>query len=248
MKKSTVYDLPTRIFHWLFAFFFLAAYIIASTVDDESALFSYHMLAGLTVGFLLILRLVWGFAGTAYARFNSFKLNPFELFQYVKDAVVSKTKRYLSHNPASSYAAIIMFICAAGLAISGISMASGTENEFYEEAHELLATIFLITVIAHVVGVLYHQFKHRDALWSSMIDGLKKAIPGKSGITATKRFAGILFFIFTLLWVGYLNNQYDQNNRTLNVFGQQLTLGEEEHESHSESEGHETEEESQENE
>ena len=47
MKKISVYDLPTRFFHWLFASLFIAAFAIAKTVDDESPLFSYHMLAGL---------------------------------------------------------------------------------------------------------------------------------------------------------------------------------------------------------
>ena len=147
MKKISVYDLPTRFFHWLFAFLFITAFAIAKTVDDESPLFSYHMLAGLTIAFLLVLRFVWGFIGTTYARFSSFKLNPIELIRYFKDAVVTKTKAYLGHNPASSYAAVIMFACAIGLAISGILMATGGENDSLEEVHELLANVFLITVL-----------------------------------------------------------------------------------------------------
>lgn len=39
MKKKAVYDLPTRLFHWLFALLFLIAFIIAKTIDDESSLF-----------------------------------------------------------------------------------------------------------------------------------------------------------------------------------------------------------------
>lgn len=44
-NKKLVYDLPTRYFHWLFTFLFLAAIIIAKTIDDDSALFSIHKLA-----------------------------------------------------------------------------------------------------------------------------------------------------------------------------------------------------------
>ena len=108
MKKISVYDLPTRFFHWFFAFLFITAFAIAKTVDDESPLFSYHMLAGLTIAFLLVLRFIWGFIGTTYARFSSFKLNPTELIRYFKDAVVTKTKAYLGHNPASSYSKVII--------------------------------------------------------------------------------------------------------------------------------------------
>jgi cytochrome b561 len=35
-SKVTVYDWPTRIFHWLFAILFLGAYLIVHTVDDEN--------------------------------------------------------------------------------------------------------------------------------------------------------------------------------------------------------------------
>jgi len=243
-EKTTVYDWPTRIFHWLFAFLFFGAYLIVEIVDDDNPLFTLHMMAGLTIGFMLVLRIIWGFVGTTYARFSSFKLHPMEFMRYLKDAVVKKTKRYLGHNPASSYAAIIMYICAAGLALTGVMMTGGGESDFYEETHELLATIFLITVIAHVGGIIFHQFKHRDSLWSSMFDGKKKALPEKTGITNSKRFAGMLFLILTLTWSGYLYSTYDSTNQTINLFGQELTLGEEEHEEHEsayEGEAHEEE-------
>lgn len=232
MKKTSVYDLPTRLFHWLFAFLFLAAFIITETVDDDRSLFSYHMLAGLTIVFLLILRFVWGFIGTTYARFSSFKLKPSELFQYFKDTIVAKTKRYLSHNPASSYAALTMFASAIGLAVTGVFMTTGNETDFYEEAHEILANLFLLTVVAHLVGIALHHFRHSDGLWSSMMDGKKKPLPGKKGITDMKPIAGIIFIIITLLWIGYINGQYDRSTQTLDLFGTELTLGEEEHEEH----------------
>ncbi|MFW6157281.1 MAG: cytochrome b/b6 domain-containing protein [Balneolaceae bacterium] len=230
MKKTLVYDWPTRLFHWLFAFLFLAAFIIAETVDDDSSFFSYHMLAGLTIVFLLVFRIIWGFMGTAYARFSSFKVSPAELSQYMKDAVMAKTKRYLGHNPASSYAAILMFISAIGLAVTGLLMTSVGETDFYEESHEIMANIFLIAVIAHLAGIVFHHFKHKDALWSSMMDGKKKALPGKKGIANFKPIAGIIFIIITSLWFSYLGAQYDRDTQILDLFGTELKLGEEEHE------------------
>lgn len=229
LKKTIVYDWPTRIFHWLFAFLFLGAYIIAENVDDESLLFILHMMAGLIIGFMLLLRIIWGFIGTKYARFASFKLKPIELIQYFKDSIVTKTKNYLGHNPASSYAAVLMFICAAGLAITGIIMTGGNASDFYEDTHELLATIFLITVVVHVGGIIFHQFKHRDSLWSSMLDGKKRAVSEKTGISNSKRLAGMLFLIFTLAWTGYLYSQYNSTNQTLDLFGIEMVLGEDDH-------------------
>ncbi|HML94793.1 MAG TPA: cytochrome b/b6 domain-containing protein [Thermodesulfobacteriota bacterium] len=229
MKKIFVYDLPTRFFHWLFAFLFVAAFAIAKTVDDESPLFSYHMLAGIAIAFLLVLRFIWGFIGTTYARFSSFKLNPIELIVYFKDAVVSRTKSYLGHNPASSYAAVIMFACAIGLAVSGILMANGGENDTLEELHELLANIFLISVIIHVAGIVFHHLKKRDSLWSSMLDGKKKTGSGAPGIAGTRPVAGLLLVVLFVSWLGYLAANYDSSTRTLNILGTELRLGEAEH-------------------
>lgn len=232
MKKISVYDLPTRYFHWFFAILFLVAYLIGDTVDDENPLFTYHMLAGLSIIFLLVLRIIWGFIGTSYARFSSFRMNPAELVHYFKDVVLSKTRKYIGHNPASSYAAIVMFICAIGLAITGISMTTGGEKEFYKDIHEVLANIFLITVIFHLVGIAIHHLRHKDTLWSSMFNGKKVAEDGSRSITGTKPYAGIVLVVLMLMWFGYINSQYDSNTGNLNLFGNQLKLGEQGHESH----------------
>ena len=52
MRDVPIYDAPTRLFHWLFAGFFTVAFAIANLVDDESARFSLHMLAGLCMVFV----------------------------------------------------------------------------------------------------------------------------------------------------------------------------------------------------
>lgn len=228
-NETKVYDWPTRIFHWLFAFLFVAAYLITEFVDDENPVFSYHMMAGLTIGFMLILRIFWGIFGTKYARFSSFKMKPAELIRYFRDVVVSKTKQYIGHNPASSYAAIAMFVCAAGLALTGIMMTSGNETDFYEETHELLANAFLISVILHIGGLIFHHFRHRDTLWSSMINGKKRHPQQRAGIPDSKATAGVLFLMLSILFAGYLYSQYNTATQTLDVFGRELVLGEDEH-------------------
>ena len=63
MRTTFIYDLPTRIFHWLFAGLFLVSFTLAKTVDDESVLFSYHMLSGLLLGDLLFGGSSGGFSG-----------------------------------------------------------------------------------------------------------------------------------------------------------------------------------------
>ncbi len=237
MEKTTVYDLPTRFFHWLFAALFISAFAIAKTSDDDNPIFSYHMLAGITMLFILALRLLWGIFGTTYAKFSSFRLHPVELFSYFKDVLFSRTKKYFSHNPASSAAAVLMFSLTLGLGFSGIIMASGNESEFYEEAHEIMANLFIITVAAHLAGLLLHHMVHNDSLWSSMFNGKKDPIQHKTGINSSRPVMGFIFLLLSLSWIGYVYSNYDTNTRTLALFGNQLQLGEyegAEHESETE--------------
>jgi cytochrome b len=81
-NRKLVYDWPLRIFHWLFALLFAAAFLIAKNIDDESPVFFYHMLAGILLSVLVFERLLWGFMGTRYSRFSPFEWNPKTLISY----------------------------------------------------------------------------------------------------------------------------------------------------------------------
>ena len=94
MKKIKVYDLPTRLFHWSFAAVFVGAFTLAKTTDDESLAFSYHMLLGIVFCLLIGLRIVWGFVGSKYARFSSFRLSPKEFALYFLDLLTSRSARF----------------------------------------------------------------------------------------------------------------------------------------------------------
>ena len=76
MRRTLVWDIPTRLFHWLFAGGFIAAAVIALGQGDDSPLFPYHGMIGLALGLLLVLRVVWGFVGSRHARFGSFAFGP----------------------------------------------------------------------------------------------------------------------------------------------------------------------------
>lgn len=77
--KILVWDLPTRAFHWLFALSFIAAYL--SSEDDW---LTFHVTFGYTVLGLVAFRLLWGFAGTRYARFSSFGYAPARALAYLR--------------------------------------------------------------------------------------------------------------------------------------------------------------------
>lgn len=229
MRKQLIYDLPTRIFHWGFAGLFVFAFFIAKTVDDENPVFSYHMLAGLMLGGLVTLRIIWGLFGTKYARFSSFALHPKDLIQYLKGILGGNKKRWPGHNPASSWAALIMMGSAMMLALSGILMTTGYKESF-EDIHELFANAFLVTVLLHIAGVVLHALRHQDGIALTMINGKKEEIKENSEISGHKPVAALLLIVLMGAFGGYLAKNYNTSTNQLNFFGRSLSLGEDEKE------------------
>ena len=228
MRQVLVYDSPTRVFHWLFAGFFITAFAISNLVDDDSARFSLHMLAGLGMAFVVVLRIIWSLVGTRHARLGDLSLNPMQLIAYFKGMFSGESRRWIGHNPASSWAAVVMAVLALGLATTGTLMATGGENDAIKEVHELMANAFLVVVLLHLGGVIAHVLRYRDRLESSMVTGNKQVIGGDEVSVRSMPVAGVAFVALTLLFMGYLLRTYDAQARTLDLFGTTLQLGENE--------------------
>jgi len=229
MRQVLVYDLPTRLFHWLFAGFFITAFAIANLVDDDSARFSLHMLAGLGMVFVIVLRLIWSLLGTRHARLTDLALNPAQLMAYFKGMFSGGSRRWIGHNPASSWAAVAMVGLGLGLGATGYLMATGAGSGALKEVHELMANAFLVVVALHIGGVAAHVLRHRDHLQASMVTGRKEALSSEQEPVRSGRIAGLAFVVLSGLFMGYLLQQYDAQARTLELFGTTMQLGENEH-------------------
>lgn len=224
MNKIKVYDLPTRLFHWTFAGLFLTSFFIAKTVSDQELLYSYHMISGLILLFVSLLRLVWGLWGTPYAKFSHFDLNPKSLLKYFFGILKNSPQRWAGHNPASSWAALIMLFLAISLGVSGFLMALGLKMQL-EDTHELMANSFIILVIGHVLGIAIHTVRHRDLIGLSMLNGNKFILPGKESETTNNAGVAIAFLVFLISFGFYLNSNFNPTYRELSLFGQTLSLG-----------------------
>ncbi len=225
MKQVTVYDLPTRVFHWVFATTFLGAFFISKVIDDDSPTYAFHMLLGLVLALTVILRVVWGILGSKYAKFSSFALKPRDFVIYFRQLLTGKGVRTLGHNPASSWAALVMMGLALGLAITGYLMTTGGNKEVLEEVHEFFANTFIIVALTHVAGVIFHTLRHRDWIGLSMINGRKQSIDGQSGIQRSYRGVAVLFIAIVGMSIFHLNKNYDAATQSLNLFGSTLQLG-----------------------
>lgn len=227
MINRLIYDIPTRLFHWLFAGLFIAAFLIAKTVDDDSPIFSYHMLAGLLLVFSVLLRIVWGFVGSKHSRFTSFALHPKDLVVYFTSILSGDKRKWTGHNPASSWATLAMLALSLCLGLTGYLMTSG-QKETFEDVHELLANGFFVVVLMHIVGVVLHAIRHTNGIAMTMIDGTKSDIPQTETISNSRPAIALLFVSLVITFAFHLAKNYDNQKQILNFFGTIHQLGDNE--------------------
>ncbi|MDQ3471525.1 MAG: hypothetical protein M3428_03995, partial [Pseudomonadota bacterium] len=77
--KVAVWDLPTRLFHWL-----LVALLVFSWWTAEQGRSEWHLYSGYGILSLLLFRLMWGFVGSSTARFRNFTRGPRDVLGYVR--------------------------------------------------------------------------------------------------------------------------------------------------------------------
>lgn len=231
MKSILAYDLPIRIFHWIFALLFVTSFFIAKVIDDDSVLYAYHMISGLMMAVLVFLRILWGFWGTTNSRFSSFELNLNLLKEYLTGILTGKAKRYFGHNPASSYAALGMFLLTFSVVGSGLLMVNRINKGLFEEFHELFANFMFLLVILHVAGVVLHQLRHHDGLVFTMFSGRKKTDEDPEPVEP-KAFVAFIILAVVAGSGMFVLSQYDQRSGVLNLIGTSLQLGDEGFEEH----------------
>jgi cytochrome b len=182
-SQIKVWDPLVRFFHWSLVTAFFIAYF---TEDD---LLTVHNWAGYLILALLIIRLVWGFIGTRYARFSDFVYSPGNIIQFIKDTLHLKAKRYLGHNPAGGAMVVLLILSLLMTAASGILLLGAAEQagpvahwfthegnvwaNILEELHEIFANFTLLLVFVHVIGVVVESLIHQENLVSAMLTGFK---------------------------------------------------------------------------
>lgn len=201
-RSILVWDLPTRIFHWLLALSFAGAYLTAES-ERWSML---HLLFGYTLLILLVFRLIWGIFGTRYARFADFVRGPRAVIAYATSLLQGRLQPTVGHNPAGSVAIVSLLFLGLVSSLSGWLLLSEGSGEWMEEAHEIAANLMLAVVVIHVVGVLASSWAYRENLIRPMITGKKE---GKSvdGIPDSKPWvAWLLIAVLTGFWAWSIAN------------------------------------------
>jgi cytochrome b len=167
--RIRVWDLPLRVFHWLLALSFAGAFL----TSEGEGVRDLHVVLGYTVAVLVAFRLVWGVAGSRYARFRSFAFGPQAVRAYLASLLARRPLHYVGHNPAGGWA--IYALLALGLCVSATGYAVHVDagRRWLEGLHESVSDIMMALVIVHVAGVLVASWLHRENLVAAMVTGYK---------------------------------------------------------------------------
>jgi len=177
-----VWDPLVRIFHWSLVIAFTLAYASGDEWED------LHVLAGYTVGGLVVFRLLWGLVGSRHARFSDFVRGPAAIKAYLKRLLRHDVPRYLGHNPAGGAMIVLLLISLTGTVLGGLALyavedgagllaglvpVGGMWEEVFEGLHEFFANFTLLLVFVHVAGVAVSSLLHRENLVRAMLTGRK---------------------------------------------------------------------------
>ncbi|MFK5971602.1 MAG: cytochrome b/b6 domain-containing protein [Candidatus Marithrix sp.] len=178
--SAKVWDLPTRVFHWLLVLVFIFVWL---TQGDDRYL-DIHVFAGYLFLGLLIFRLIWGFLGSKYAKFSNFPY--LKIWNYLATLFTTKRQHFLGHNPAGSWAVFIILSLGLIVSITGLLTLGGEERhgplagmisfelgDSFHEWHEITAWVMLGLIGIHILGVITESWLHNENLIKSMITGVK---------------------------------------------------------------------------
>ena len=195
-----VWDLPTRLFHWLLAVAFLGAYL----VSESERWIGLHALFGYTAAGLVAFRLLWGVVGTRYARFTGFAWSPRAVVAYLKSLLAFRPQHYVGHNPAGSWAIAGLLLLIALTAATGWARLNEVGPEWIEDVHEVAANATLALVALHVAAVVVSSLLHRENLVRAMVTGYKRAA-GAAPAAGKRWGVGLaLLLAVAAFWTGWI--------------------------------------------
>jgi len=117
MTSGPRWDPLVRITHWGIAL----AVLLNGLITEEGE--SIHVWVGYAAFTLLALRLIWGFVGSAPARFSAFPPSLSAAKAHVEDLKAGRHPPQRSHNPLGALMAYALWATLAVITVTGIAMA-----------------------------------------------------------------------------------------------------------------------------
>ena len=182
-KQVRVWDMPTRVFHWLLVISIVGAFVSALYEN----LLDYHVLFGKAAFVSGLFRLAWGLVGGRFSRFAHMLARPGRTLDYLRQVAAGQAPRTLGHNPAASWVMLAMIVLPVMIGLTGLIALSGQEavspaaswfsleqGRLSAGLHLGLAIAMLVLILAHLAGLALHTRLHKENIAASMIHGQKQ--------------------------------------------------------------------------
>jgi cytochrome b len=176
--RVRIWDLPTRLFHW--SLVVLVAFSIV-TAQVGGLWLDWHMRSGYSILALVLFRLLWGAAGSRYARLGHFVRGPRVVLEYLRGRHPDVKA---GHNPLGALSvvailALLLVQAATGLFANDGSFTEGplarlvssATSETFSTAHRWGEPVLYALAGLHVAAVLFYLVVRRENLIGPMITG-----------------------------------------------------------------------------
>lgn len=182
-QKIKVWDVPTRLFHWLLVLLMGFMWYSATQGGD---MLVWHLRGGLLMLALVVFRLCWGIWGSDTAKFSRF-VRPFSEIRLYTQGQMSEDE-LVGHNPLGALMVIALLAALVFQTATGLFAAdentftnSGFLNHLVSEhagtlARKIHVNFFnVLAVLAgvHIAAVLLYRFVKKQDLITPMINGFK---------------------------------------------------------------------------
>ncbi|MGD9209382.1 MAG: cytochrome b/b6 domain-containing protein [Desulfobacteraceae bacterium] len=179
-----VWDLPTRLFHWILVFLVIISFVTGHTGGTAMDL---HMQSGYAILVLLLFRLIWGWIGSHTSRFSFFVKGPKTVIQYATALLKKDSPQYLGHNPMGGWSIIALLATLMIQVITGLFAnddiltegplyiwVSKSTSDWLTGIHEANQGLITLLVALHVLAVFFYFFYKKENLIRPMITGVKQ--------------------------------------------------------------------------
>jgi cytochrome b len=202
MVTVRIWDLPTRLFHWLLAACVIGL-VVTGNIGGNAML--WHFRLGYAVLTLVLFRLVWGFVGGHWSRWSQLALAPSQVLAYLR----GRSSSWAGHNPMGSWSVLLMLAwlllqVGTGLVSDDEIANAGPLSALVSGATVSAATVWhkglgkgvlIALVLVHVAAIAFYRVRKAQALVPAMLHGdksLPQAVPASRDGTRQRLLAVLL--------------------------------------------------------
>ncbi|HET9428243.1 MAG TPA: cytochrome b/b6 domain-containing protein [Allosphingosinicella sp.] len=175
-RRLRIWDLPTRIFHWL-----LVVLLPFQWWTAEEDRLDLHVIGGLLILALLVFRIFWGLFGSSTARFANFVKGPRAIISYLH----GRSANVIGHNALGAVSVVALLGLLSievtlglfagdedGLESGPLSHLIDTDlSETMADLHEDAFDVLLVLTGLHIAAILFYALIRRKNLVGPMVTG-----------------------------------------------------------------------------